>query len=317
VVVVEAHTAKIAHFASIEGLSQAQILAYFRLVDDIIAHPDRYADALRGKVLGVMFFQSSTRTRISFESAMLQLGGSVTGFSSPDTTRCGGFFQETFDDTVSVMAHMADALLLRHSDASALTQALRHTHVPLINAGNGQAAHPSQALLDLYMMYRHFGRLDGLRIGLFGNPNWRSMNSFYHGIAQFSPKQLVFLTPAGQTLSPSNAALLAKNGIPYTFCDSMESLLSAVDVIESVPFYLPNADNPSKMTNRGVPAAYGLTRQRYEAVGRPVLILHIGPRGQEIARCMDDMPCSAYFDQVRFGVDVRKAILLKLFNRLI
>ena len=308
----------IKHFLSLSDSSRYFFESLFSLASEIEHCKSDFDQALSSRVLGTLFFDSSTRTRISFETAMLRLGGNVTGFSDVATTRATGFFGESLADTVRVMSEMADCLVFRHKDIASSRIFLEHASVPVINGGNGQGEHPTQAILDLWMMHRHFGSIDNLTIGLFGNPNWRSMNSFYHAIRQFEPKKLILLTPPGVWLSDENLKILQENAIAWEYCKSVDDLIACCDVIETIPFYLPRFDHVdaiSQSTLKSIEQHYIINRKKMQNFGLDKLLLHIGPRGREISPDVDDCPQAQYFTQVRQSIYMRMAILLKLINQ--
>lgn len=304
------------HFLSLLDLTREDYERLFDLTHRIETDEASFADALTGKLLGTMFFDSSTRTRISFEAAMLKLGGKVTGFADHTTTRASGFFGESFEDTVRVLGQYCHCLVFRHPRKQTADLARRLSPVPVVNGGNGHGEHPSQTLLDLYTIRRHFGRLEGLRVGIMGSPNVRNIHSLYFGLSRFKPIELFFLSPDDDPISGENREYLNKESINCSEVATQEELMQSCDAVYVLPYHVPSyseaGDDISNSCHLDVPERFRITREKFERIDHDVMLLACGPRGQEIAADMDDLPALKMFEQVRNGLHARMAILLEL-----
>lgn len=266
------------------------------------------AHILAGKILGILFYQNSTRTRLGFETAMQRLGGSVIGFDDVRTTRAGDYFAESLIDTVRVVAQYADCLVLRHPEDHAAVRAAQVSLVPVINAGDGANEHPTQALLDMGMLRRLLGdALDGATIGLVGDPNWRPLRSLRQLLPLYGVDKIFFLAAPDTNVGADTAKALVRSGVAWEESDDISQLLQYCDAICMVPVLLPTTSDG--VHQPPLPNRYRLTRQKLLRSARPVPILHVGPRGSELPADVDDMDCVHYFDQVRFGVYLRAALL--------
>ncbi len=252
---------------------------------------------LEGNVLGVLFYEPSTRTRISFESAMLRLGGAVTGFATPTVTRAsgtGGEPKEELDDMIRVVERYVDVMVIRSlTDGSARTAA-NYAKVPVINGGDGVTEHPTQAMLDLFTILKEKGRIDGLKIVQMGNlAGSRSQKSFALGISNFDV-DLVLIAPKRSSLSEELVKTIeSKLGRRPNIVNERDPLrhICDADVI------------------RVTTGPYCINKALLGKLNRDVTILHPMPRGPEVARDVDGSPNAAYFRQVFYGVCTRMALL--------
>lgn len=217
--------------------SMAHMMDVARAIE--AAPPASITNVARGYGLGILFYQQSTRTRMSFEAAMLRLGGYVTGFADPKTTRAVGFYEETLEDVVRFSAEVADILVLRHTETGASSRAAAVSPVPLINAGDGYGEHPTQALGDLYHLRKHFGRLDGLCVGVIGHLGWRAHRSLVTALSLFDV-HLAVLEPPGSVPPPDVAALLRARGTRVTSCQNVNEVLQLADAITTLGVYHSN-----------------------------------------------------------------------------
>lgn len=264
------------------------------------------------KKLGVMFFQNSTRTRLSFESAMLTLGGSVLGFSDPTSTRCNDFFMESLEDVVRVVAQLVDCIVLRHYVNNAAKTASEISSVPVINGGDGSNEHPTQALTDLWTIQRYTKKLDGLKVGIVGKLSVRVIRSLIIGLAYFNIKKFLFLQPHSTNIPDDILAVLKQNKITYQFYQNIDELLKEADVIDLIPINLPDFSSNKHSTDGkklSTPEEFRLTKEKFLNIGRDVPILHCGPRLDELASDTDSLPQSMYFEQVKNSVYIRMALL--------
>jgi aspartate carbamoyltransferase catalytic subunit len=270
---------------------------------------------LQEKKLGLMFYQASTRTRFSFEAAMLNLGGQVLGFSEISSIRSGDFFKESLEDTIQVVAQMVDCIVLRHPSTAAVNNAFMLSPVPVINGGDGSNEHPTQALLDLWMIHKYLGSLDGIKIGLVGDASTRVIRSILLGLSKFKPQKILFLLPPHAQLPDDMKLLLMNNNIAYQFYDDICDLLKEADALEMLPIHLPDlTSSDNRQTAEGLVTAdrYRLTKEKIIKTGSIVPILHPGPRLDEMSPDVDDLPQTLYFKQVKSSVFLRMVLLEEL-----
>jgi aspartate carbamoyltransferase catalytic subunit len=272
---------------------------------------------LQDKILGTMFFQASTRTRISFESAMQRLGGGVVGFSDPSMTRAGDYYGESIGDTTRMMEHYADVLVIRHPHDFAPAEAAAATGVPVVNAGDGYNEHPTQALLDLYTILREKGRLDGLDVALVGDLNIRGMHSLPLGLAQFQSRAY-FISPPDQCMPAPWLSEFQRAGLHYQEVSTIDDVLAKLDVIylamtKSADFRVSRVEPTTE--KRKTPKEYVIDPEKLKRANPEVILLHPLPRTSELPEDVDPMGNARYFVQSYYGVAVRMALLALILGR--
>ncbi|MBA2676323.1 hypothetical protein [Ramlibacter sp.] len=279
------------------------------------------AGVIAGRTMAVMFYQQSTRTRMSFEAAMLRVGGHVIGFADPATTRAVGFYEETLEDVVRFTAQMSDLLVLRHPETGSAARAAQCSPVPVVNAGDGYGEHPTQAMGDLYRIHKHFGRVDGLTVGIVGHLGWRAHRSLVMGLSLFGVRLLV-LEPPGSSMPDDVAQLLRQRGTAVEMCGGIGEILARADLVTTLGVYHSNfhADfddkaNVASKQSTPTPDNYRITAQAVAQLGRPIAVLHIGPIADHIDRALDPMPQAHYFKQARDCVWLRCALLGLMLGR--
>ncbi len=269
--------------------------------------------SLDGKVLATLFYEPSTRTRFSFETAMHRLGGRVI------TTEAAGIFSsatkgETLEDTIRIVSGYADVIVLRHPDVGSAEKAAHVSRVPVINAGDGMGEHPTQALLDVYTIWRETKRLDGLNVILMGDlKHGRTIHSLVFLLAQQKDIVLQLVSPPSLKLPEEYLALLRARNIPFEERDHLENDLSRVDVI-----YMTRVQKerfPSPEAYASVKDYCVLTPDVLPRLGKNTIIMHPLPRVNEIDSSIDSDPRAAYFRQATNGLFVRMALLELLFDR--
>ena len=279
---------------------------------DIIAHPENYWDRCAHKKLATLFFEPSTRTRLSFEAAMLELGGSVIGFSEASSSSASK--GESVADTIRVISGYADIAAMRHPKEGAPLRASRYSGIPVINAGDGGHQHPTQTLTDLLTIRRRKGRLDHLTIGLCGDLKFgRTVHSLIKSLARYEDIRFILISPEELRVPDYiiNDVLVAKN-IPYTEVRSLEDAMPQLDIlymtrVQRERFF--NEEDYVRLKN-----SYILTEEKMK-LGRPDLaVLHPLPRVNEIALSVDNDPRAAYFEQAHNGVYVRMALIMTLLG---
>ena len=282
------------------------------LASDIEAHPDKYAHACEGKKLATLFYEPSTRTRLSHEAAMLNLGGSVLGFSSAASSSATK--GETVADTIRMISCFADICAMRHPKEGAALVASEYSSIPVINAGDGGHQHPTQTLTDLMTIRSLKGRLDHMKIGLCGDLKFgRTVHSLIHALVRYPGIEFVLLSPEELRLpSYMRQDVLDKNNIPYEEVVRMEDALPELDLlymtrVQKERFF--NEEDYVRMKD-----FYILDAQKMELAKSDMLVLHPLPRVNEIAVEVDKDPRAAYFKQVQYGVYARMALILTLLN---
>ena len=282
------------------------------LASDIEAHPDKYAHACEGKKLATLFYEPSTRTRLSHEAAMLNLGGSVLGFSSAASSSATK--GETVADTIRMISCFADICAMRHPKEGAALVASEYSSIPVINAGDGGHQHPTQTLTDLMTIRSLKGRLDHMKIGLCGDLKFgRTVHSLIHALVRYPGIEFVLISPEELRLpSYMRQDVLDKNNIPYEEVVRMEDALPELDLlymtrVQKERFF--NEEDYVRMKD-----FYILDAQKMELAKSDMLVLHPLPRVNEIAVEVDKDPRAAYFKQVQYGVYARMALILTLLN---
>jgi aspartate carbamoyltransferase catalytic subunit len=307
------------HAVSSGEWDSEQLLALFARADWMSVQPrSRLTATAPEAIVGMLFYQNSTRTRISFQTAACLLGAKYVGFASAATTRAGDFFQESLTDTVRVIGGYADLLVLRHVDDDAAERAAGVSPVPVVNAGTGESDHPTQGMLDVWMMTRTLGTIAGRRIGFIGDPGCRAIKAILTMAGNFSPAEVVFLTPENACVLPEQRDRLRELNIACTTVDSAADLIRRVDVTSVIPFELPDFHVPAANAKRSdtVPERFKLTRRLLESpAGRETVVLHCGPRGDELPPEVDDLPNVKYFDAVHAGVYLRAALMDMLWTQ--
>ena len=293
-------------------LSVEELYELLDLASDIEANPKKYAHACDGKKLATLFFEPSTRTRLSHEAAMMNLGGNVLGFSSADSSSASK--GETVADTVRMVSCYADIIAMRHPKEGAPMVASRYSSIPIINAGDGGHQHPTQTLTDLLTIRSLGGRLDNLTIGLCGDLKFgRTVHSLIQALVRHSNIKFVLISPEELRLPGYiRKDILDKQNIPYEEVERLEDALPQLDVlymtrVQKERFF--NEEDYIRMKD-----FYILDAKKMELAPEHMLVLHPLPRVNEIAVEVDDDPRAAYFKQAQYGVYVRMALILTLLG---
>ena len=282
------------------------------LANDIEAHPDKYAHACDGKKLATLFYEPSTRTRLSHEAAMLNLGGSILGFSSADSSSASK--GESVSDTIRMVSCYADICAMRHPKEGAPMVTCRHSSIPVINAGDGGHQHPTQTLTDLLTIRSLKGRLGNLTIGLCGDLKFgRTVHSLIHALVRYENVRFVLISPEELRLpSYIRKDVLDKNNIPYKEVINLEEAMPELDLlymtrVQKERFF--NEEDYVRMKD-----FYILDAAKMSLAKEDMLVLHPLPRVNEISVEVDKDPRAAYFKQVQYGVYVRMALILTLLE---
>ena len=292
---------------SVEELDQLLNLAH-----DIELHPEKYAHACDGKKLATLFYEPSTRTRLSFEAAMLNLGGNVLGFSSAASSSASK--GESVSDTIRMISCYADICAMRHPKEGAPMVASAVSSIPVINAGDGGHQHPSQTLADLLTIRSLKGRLDHFTIGLCGDLKFgRTVHSLVRALARYEGVKFIFISPE-ELKMPSyiKEEVLEANGIPYREVERLEDVMSDLDVLYMTRVQKERFFNEEDYVR--LKDFYILNNQKMELAKDDMIVMHPLPRVNEISVEVDKDPRAAYFRQVQYGVYVRMALILTLLE---
>ncbi|MCI7181837.1 MAG: aspartate carbamoyltransferase [Schaedlerella sp.] len=300
------------HLLSPLDFSVEELDTLLNLASDIEANPEKYAHACEGKKLATLFYEPSTRTRLSHEAAMLNLGGSVMGFASEDSSSASK--GESVADTIRVISCYADICAMRHPKEGAPMVACMHSSIPVINAGDGGHQHPTQTLTDLMTIRSLKGRLDHMTIGLCGDLKFgRTVHSLIHALVRYPGIRFVLISPEELRLPDYiRHDVLDMNDIPYKEVVRLEDALPELDIlymtrVQKERFF--NEEDYVRMKD-----FYILDKEKMAMAPEEMYVLHPLPRVNEIAVEVDDDPRAAYFRQVQYGVYVRMALILTLLD---
>lgn len=300
------------HLMSPLDLSVEELDKLLTLANDIEKNPQKYAHACEGKKLATCFYEPSTRTRLSFEAAMLNLGGSVLGFSSEDSSSASK--GESVSDTIRVISCYADICAMRHPKEGAPMVACQHSSIPVINAGDGGHQHPTQTLTDLLTIRNLKGHLDNMVIGLCGDLKFgRTVHSLIHALVRYPGIKFILISPEELRLPGyMRFDVLDKGNIPYKEVVRLEDALPKLDLlymtrVQKERFF--NEEDYVRMKD-----FYILDSKKMEQAPKDMYVLHPLPRVNEISVEVDTDPRAAYFKQTQYGVYIRMALILTLLN---
>ena len=300
------------HLMNITDLSVKEIDELIMLAKDIMETPAKYAEKCKGKQLATLFFEPSTRTRLSFESAMLSLGGSVLGFSSANSSSTAK--GECVGDTIHTVSSYVDIIAMRHPKEGAPIVATENTMVPIINAGDGGHNHPTQTLTDLLTISKEKGDLNNLTIGLCGDLKFgRTVHSLIAAMSRYKNIKFVLISPKELQLPDYIVKdVLEKNNIEFKVTQDIEEFMPELDVLYMTRVQKERFFNEADYIR--LKDYYILTNDKLEKAKKDMCILHPLPRVNEIAKEVDLDPRAAYFRQVRNGKFIRMALILKLLE---
>lgn len=300
------------HLMSPLDLTVEELDAILDLASDIESHPDKYAHACAGKKLATCFYEPSTRTRLSFEAAMLNLGGSVLGFSSADSSSASK--GESVSDTIRVISCYADICAMRHPKEGAPLVASMKSRIPVINAGDGGHQHPTQTLTDLLTIRSLKGDFSNMTIGLCGDLKFgRTVHSLISALIRYPNVRFVLISPEELRLPTYiREDVLEANNIPYTEVERLEDAMPELDVLYMTRVQKERFFNEEDYIR--LKDFYILTKDKMDMAKPDMIVLHPLPRVNEISVEIDDDPRAAYFRQVQNGVYVRMALILTLLE---
>ena len=293
-------------------LSAPEIAELIATAEDIIQNPAKYAEACHGKKLATLFFEPSTRTRLSFEAAMYELGGQVLGFSEAASSSASK--GESVSDTVKVVSCYADIIAMRHPKEGAPLVASMKADVPVINAGDGGHNHPTQTLADLLTIWREKGRFENLTIGLCGDLKFgRTVHSLIAAMSRYENVKFALVSPEELKLpSYIKKDILQRKGIPYTQTTDLESVMPELDALYMTRVQRERFFNEDEYVR--LKDSYILTPEKLKTAKESLSILHPLPRVNEISVAIDDDPRACYFKQALNGKYMRMALILKLLG---
>jgi len=284
----------------------------FDLAEDIEASPEKYAHACDGKVLATCFYEPSTRTRLSFESAMIHLGGKVLGFS--DAANSSASKGESVSDTIRVISCFADICAMRHPKEGAPMVAAEKSGIPVINAGDGGHQHPTQTRTDLLTIRSLKHRLDNMTIGLCGDLKFgRTVHSLIRALVRYENIRFIFISPEELRVPDYITDMLKEKNIPYEEVIRLENVMPSLDILYMTRVQKERFFNEEDYVR--LKDFYILDKAKMEYARPDMLILHPLPRVNEISVEIDDDPRAAYFKQVQYGVYVRMALILTLLGK--
>ena len=299
------------HLLDIRELSLEEIDQLMDKAEDNIANPKKYAESLHGKKLATLFFEPSTRTRLSFEAAMMELGGNVLGFSEAKSSSAAK--GESVGDTVRTVGCYADIIAMRHPREGAPTAAAMVSPVPIINAGDGGHNHPTQTLTDLLTIRREKGRLNQLVIGCCGDLKFgRTVHSLIHAMMRYKSIRFVFISPKELRVPDYVLETLQKHGISYVEVEKLEDVIGTLDVLYMTRVQRERFFNEEEYLR--LKDSYILDVDKMKLARKDLAVLHPLPRVNEISVKVDDDPRACYFRQVANGKYMREALLLKLLE---
>ena len=300
------------HLIDILDLSLQKIMELVNKACDIIEHPAAYAHNCDGKILATLFFEPSTRTRLSFESAMLSLGGKVLGFSSANSSSAAK--GESVADTIRTVSCYSDIIAMRHPKEGAPLVASMHSLVPVINAGDGGHNHPTQTLTDLLTIHKEKGRFDHLTVGFCGDLKFgRTVHSLVGAMSRYEGIKFVLVSPEELKLPRYvKEESIKKHGIPYEQSVSLEAVMPELDILYMTRVQRERFFNEEDYLR--LKDSYILTPDKLQNAKEDLRILHPLPRVNEISVTVDNDPRACYFKQVQYGKYIRMALILKLLG---
>lgn len=301
------------HLIEPGDLSVSEIDEIISLAEQMIVDPISFQDVCRGKILATLFFEPSTRTRLSFEAAMLHLGGTVEGFA--DASYTSSTKGETLADTIRVVSSYVDVIAMRTPKEGAALLASKYSPVPIINAGDGGHSHPTQTLTDLLTIRRLLGDYQGLTVGFCGDLKFgRTVHSLTQALSRYKGSKFIFISPKELCMPEYMIEQLDEKGIQYTITERLEDVISELDVLYMTRVQKERFFNEQDYIR--LKDSYILDKEKMKSAKDRMIVLHPLPRVNEIAPEVDDDPRAAYFKQVKFGMYARMALISKVTGAL-
>ncbi len=300
------------HLIDFGDLTRQEWDELYARADRIIDAPEKFIDTCRGRVMASLFYEPSTRTNFSFQTAMLRLGGSVFGFADPRSSSVAK--GETLKDTIKMVSGYADVIVMRTPWEGAARAASLYSDVPVVNAGDGGHMHPTQTTADLTTITRLRGSVDGLSVGLCGDLKYgRTVHSLIKALAKFRDIRFFLIAPRDLAIPDYLRQFMRENGMPFVEVTGLEPVIPQLDVLYMTRIQRERFVDPLEYErNKGI---YILTRSKLARARENLLVMHPLPRVDEIAVDVDDDPRAVYFQQARFGMFARMALLSDLANQ--
>jgi len=305
-------TSGLQHVIESQQFSRSILEDLFARADEIKREPHHFIGRLAGQVMAALFYEPSTRTRLSFEAAMLRLGGETMG---TDNARefSSAAKGETLEDTIQIVGGYADVIVLRHNEEGAAKRAAAVASVPIINAGDGPGQHPTQALLDLYTVRNELGRIDGVRVAMVGDlANGRTVRSLTYLLSKFKDIKVWFVAPPQVEMREDLKAHLDEHHVPWIETEDLNAVLPEADVVYMTRIQKERFTDPEAYN--AVKGAYRIDKDAMALMRKYAILMHPLPRVDEISPEVDADPRSAYFRQARNGLHVRMALLDRLLT---
>ena len=305
-------TSGLQHVIESQQFSRSILEDLFVRADEIKREPHHFIGRLAGQVMAALFYEPSTRTRLSFEAAMLRLGGETMG---TDNARefSSAAKGETLEDTIQIVGGYADVIVLRHNEEGAAKRAAAVASVPIINAGDGPGQHPTQALLDLYTVRNELGRIDGVRVAMVGDlANGRTVRSLTYLLSKFKDIKVWFVAPPQVEMREDLKAHLDEHHVPWIETEDLNAVLPEADVVYMTRIQKERFTDPEAYN--AVKGAYRIDKDAMALMRKYAILMHPLPRVDEISPEVDADPRSAYFRQARNGLHVRMALLDRLLT---
>lgn len=305
-------TSRLKHVISSQQFSRTILEELFARSEEIKREPHRFMGRLNGRVMAALFYEPSTRTRLSFDAAMLRLGGQTMG---TDNARefSSAAKGETLEDTIRIVSGYADVIVLRHYEEGAAKRASMVSSVPIINAGDGPGQHPTQALLDLYTIRNELDKIDGVRVAMVGDlANGRTVRSLTYLLSKFKDIKLWFVAPPQVAMRDDLKGHLDEHNVPWVETEDLDSVLPQVDVVYQTRIQKERFTDPE--TYNALKGIYRIDKASMARMRKYAILMHPLPRVDEISPEVDDDPRSAYFRQARNGLPIRMALLDRLLS---
>ena len=294
-----------------DDYSVSQWNAMVKLAEDIMRRPESYADKCRGKIMATLFYEPSTRTQMSFQTAMIRLGGSIIGFDNPGNSSVSK--GENLKDTIKIVSNYADVLVMRHNQEGAARAAALSADCPVINAGDGGHLHPTQTLTDLLTLKTELGRLDNLTVGLCGDLKYgRTVHSILKALSCYKNNKFILISTPSLALPQYIKDVLHARGCEFKEAATIEEAIGECDMLYMTRIQQERFFNEEEYLR--LKGCYQLDEALLQKAPQDMPVLHPLPRIDEIKKDVDDDPRAAYFDQVHNGVYIRMAIILALLD---
>jgi len=304
--------ARLKHVIESQQFSRSLLEELFAQTDEIKREAHRFSGRLNGRVMAALFYEPSTRTRLSFEAAMLRLGGQTMG---TDNARefSSAAKGETLEDTIRIVSGYADVIVMRHNEEGAAKRAAAVSTVPVINAGDGPGQHPTQALLDLYTIREELRRIDGIRIAMVGDlANGRTVRSLTYLLSKFKDIKIWFVAPPQVAMRDDLKTHLTEHNVPWIETEDLDAVLPEVDVVYQTRIQKERFADPE--VYQALKGIYRIDNRALSLMRKYAIVMHPLPRVDEIAPEVDADPRAAYFRQAHNGLQIRMALLDRLLS---